>query len=31
VLHELEAAQLIRVDKRDIHILDIARLASYDA
>ena len=31
VLHELEAAQLIRVDKRDIHILDIARLAAYDA
>ena len=29
VLHELEAAGLIAVDKRDIRILDAARLASY--
>ena len=29
VLHELEAAGLIDVDKRDIHILDAKRLASY--
>lgn len=29
VLHELEAAKLIAVDKRDIHILDIAGLARY--
>lgn len=28
-LHELEAAGLIEVDKRDIHILDVRRLASY--
>jgi CRP-like cAMP-binding protein len=29
VLHELEAAGLIRVDRRDIHILDAARLAQH--
>ena len=29
VLHELEAARLISVDKRDIHILDLAGLARY--
>lgn len=29
VLHELEAAGLIRVDKRNIHIADTAKLASY--
>ena len=29
VLHELEAAGLIEVDRRDIHILDARRLASY--
>ncbi|MDO5625974.1 MAG: Crp/Fnr family transcriptional regulator [Pseudomonadota bacterium] len=29
VLHELEAAGLIQVDKRDIHIADTARLAQY--
>ena len=29
MLHELEAAGLIDVDKRDIHILDAKRLASY--
>lgn len=29
VLHELEAARLIEVDKRDIHILDVQRLATY--
>ncbi|MDC8786435.1 Crp/Fnr family transcriptional regulator [Roseateles koreensis] len=29
VLHELEVAQLIEVDKRDIHIRDAGRLASY--
>lgn len=29
VLHELEAAGLIRIDKRDIHIPDAARLASH--
>lgn len=29
VLHELESNQLIHIDKRDIHILDIQRLASY--
>ena len=29
VLHELEAAGLIDVDKRDIHILDAKRLAIY--
>ncbi len=29
VLHELEAAGLVRVDKRDVHILDPQRLANY--
>ncbi len=29
VLHELEAAGLIRVDRREIHILDAERLAEY--
>ena len=29
VLHELESAALIRVDKRDIHITDTAKLAEY--
>lgn len=29
VLHELETAGLIRIDKRDIHIPDTARLASH--
>ncbi|MBL8352915.1 MAG: Crp/Fnr family transcriptional regulator [Burkholderiaceae bacterium] len=29
VLHELESAGLVRIDKRDIHILDRARLAAY--
>jgi len=29
VLHELEAAGLIRVDRREIHILDAAQLADY--
>lgn len=29
VLHELEAAGLVRVDKRDIHLLDARRLATY--
>ena len=29
VLHELESAGLIRVDKRDIHITDTAKLAQY--
>lgn len=29
VLHELEAQGLIEIDKRDIHILDAAALASY--
>ncbi|MBI5720261.1 MAG: Crp/Fnr family transcriptional regulator [Burkholderiales bacterium] len=29
VLHDLESAGLIRVDRRDIHILDAARLAEY--
>lgn len=29
VLHELEAAGLIRIDKRDIHIPDAERLANY--
>ncbi len=29
VLHELESAGLIAVDKRDIHILDAKRLATY--
>ena len=29
VLHELEAAGLLRIDKRDVHILDPKRLATY--
>jgi len=29
VLHELEAAGLVRIDKRDIHILDANALANY--
>jgi CRP-like cAMP-binding protein len=29
VLHELEAAGLIEIDKRDIRILDVKRLAAY--
>ena len=29
VLHELEAAQLIAIDKREIRILDVKRLANY--
>ena len=29
VLHELEAAGLVRIDKRDVHILDVQRLASH--
>ena len=29
VLHELEAAGLIRIDKREIHIPDVERLANY--
>jgi CRP-like cAMP-binding protein len=29
VLHELEAAGLVRIDKRDIHILDAGALAGY--
>jgi CRP-like cAMP-binding protein len=31
VLHDLEAAGLIRIDKREIHILDAKRLASYQS
>jgi len=31
VLHELEACGLVRIDKREIHILDAARLAAYQA
>lgn len=31
VLHEFEAAGLIRIDKRDVHILDPQRLATYRA
>ncbi|GAB4217348.1 MAG: Crp/Fnr family transcriptional regulator [Rhodoferax sp.] len=31
VLHELEDAGLIAIDKRDIHILDVQRLAHYGA
>lgn len=31
VLHELEAEKLIEIDKRDIHIIDPQRLASYGA
>jgi CRP/FNR family transcriptional regulator, dissimilatory nitrate respiration regulator len=29
VLHELEAAGLVRIDKREVHILDVQRLAAY--
>jgi CRP/FNR family transcriptional regulator, dissimilatory nitrate respiration regulator len=29
VLHELEAAGLVRIDKRDVHILDVRQLAAY--
>ena len=29
VLHELEAAKLITVERRDIHIHDTAKLAGY--
>jgi CRP-like cAMP-binding protein len=29
VLHELEAAGLVHIDKRDVHILDVQRLARY--
>jgi CRP-like cAMP-binding protein len=31
VLHELEAANLVHIDKRDIHILDAQALASYQS
>lgn len=31
VLHELESAGLLRIDKRDVHILDPKRLATYHA
>ena len=31
VLHELEAAGLVRIDKRDIHILDAPALAAYQS
>ena len=31
VLHEFEAAGLLRIDKRDVHILDPKRLATYQA
>lgn len=31
VLHELEAEGLVRIDKRDVHILDPKRLAQYQA
>ncbi len=29
VLHELEAEGLVRIDKRDVHILDVHRLSTY--
>lgn len=29
VLHELEAAGLVQIDKRDVHILDVLRLSAY--
>ncbi len=29
VLHELEAEKLIEIDKRDIRIIDVKRLAGY--
>jgi CRP-like cAMP-binding protein len=31
VLHEFEAAGLVRIDKRDVHILDPKRLSTYQA
>ena len=31
VLHEFEAAGLVRIDKRDVHILDAQRLSTYRA
>ncbi len=31
VLHEFEAAGLLRIDKRDVHVLDPKRLATYQA
>ena len=31
VLHEIEAAGLVRIDKRDIHILDASALANYQS
>ncbi|HPO18922.1 MAG TPA: helix-turn-helix domain-containing protein, partial [Rubrivivax sp.] len=31
VLHEFEAAGLVRIDKRDVHIVDPKRLATYRA
>jgi CRP/FNR family transcriptional regulator, dissimilatory nitrate respiration regulator len=29
VLHELEAAGLVRIDKRDVHVLDVQRLVDH--
>ena len=29
VLHELEAEGLVRIDKREVHILDVQRLSAY--
>lgn len=29
VLHELESAGLVRIDKREVHILDVQRLSTY--
>ncbi|ODU10452.1 MAG: Crp/Fnr family transcriptional regulator [Rubrivivax sp. SCN 71-131] len=29
VLHELEAAGLVRIDRREVHILDVLRLSTY--
>jgi hypothetical protein len=31
VLHELETNQLIRIDRREIHIPDVKKLACYGA
>ncbi|HET9821339.1 MAG TPA: Crp/Fnr family transcriptional regulator [Burkholderiaceae bacterium] len=31
MLHELETAGLVRIDKRDIHILDVTALANYQS
>ena len=31
VLHELEAQGLIQIDKREIRILDVQRLASFES